>query len=304
MTGVAGLSRRERRLAVRHARRLLAMAVVCMLSGFLPLMVILVLQGVNAGRQSVEAVQVEDEQAAWSDGRKTLMLEQAQAYNRRLAENGQPAIGSLPDPTTGEADFAARADSEYWSLLSGTQDIMGTVRIPRIGVTLPIRHGSDESALGNGAGHLYGTSLPVGGESTHTVITAHRGVPDKELFTRLDELEEGDVFYLTVLDTTLAYRVTSVRETDPQDVSMVRIVEGEDLATLLTCTPYGVNTRRLLVTGKRASMPDDAPDVQDAPKDGKPVMVGVLVGLLVLVTGLMLVPCGRTVVGSHINRTR
>lgn len=304
MTGVAGLSRRERRLAVRHARRLLAMAVVCMLSGFVPLTVILILQGVNADRQAGQAVMVESEQASWPSGRKARMLEQAQDYNRRLVENGQSAIGSLPDPQTGEADFAARVDGEYWSLLDGTQDIMGTVRIPRIGVTLPIRHGSDESALGNGAGHLYGTSLPVGGESTHTVITAHRGVPDKELFTRLDELEEGDVFYLTVLDTTLAYRVVSVREADPQDVSMVRIVEGEDLATLLTCTPYGVNTRRLLVTGTRVSIPDEAPDVRDASKDGKPLKVGVLVGLLVLVTGLVLIPCGRTVVGSHINRTR
>ena len=300
MTAVRGMSRRERRLAARHGRRLLAVSVACMLAGLLPLFAILALQGVNAHRQSVEAVQAESEQAAWPDSRKTGMLEQAQAYNRRLAESGQSAIGSLPDPVTGETDFAARADTEYWSLLSGTQDVMGTIRIPRIGVVLPIRHGSDEGALANGAGHLYGTSLPVGGEGTHTVVTAHRGVPDKELFTRLDELEEGDVFYLTVLDETLAYKVTDVRESDPQDVSMVRIVPGEDLATLLTCTPYGVNTRRLLVTGTRVS----TPDVEDASKDAKPVWVGVLVGGLVLLVGCLLVPDARTVVGSHISRNR
>ncbi len=278
------------------------MAVVCMVAGLLPLFAILAMQGVNAAGQRTAAENVESAQESWPDERKTGMVELAEAYNRRLYEQGQPAIGSLPDPESGEADFSARADTEYHGLLAGVQNVMGTIRIPRIGVTLPIRHGSGEDALANGAGHLYGTSLPVGGENTHTVITAHRGVPDKELFTRLDELEEGDVFYLTVMGRTLAYRVWRVRETSPDDTSMVRVVEGEDLATLLTCTPYGVNTRRLLVTGRRVSIPDDAPTVADAPADRRPVLVGAVVALTILLVGCPLVPGRGTVDGRHIRR--
>lgn len=199
-------------------------------------------------------------------------------------------------------DFAAKADKDYWNALKGVQGVMGTIRVPRIGVTLTIRHGSDEEALANGAGHLYGTSLPVGGKNTHTVITAHRGVPDKELFTRLDELRKGDVFYLTVAGRTIAYKVVRIVNVDPSDTSHVRIQKGRDLATLLTCTPYGVNTQRLLVTGERAAMPDDVPKPENAPKDVKPLWVGVAVGVVVALVGLVAVPARPCVIGEHIGR--
>ena len=233
------------RNVTRRERRLLVIATVCLLLGITPLLAILAIQGGNARREAAEAASHEAAQAEWMPTEQKRVLERAKAYNRSLASSGQHAIGSITNPQTGTVDFSAKADKEYWNTLKGSQGVMGTIRIPHIGVTLPIRHGSDESALANGAGHLYGTSLPVGGKDTHTVITAHRGVPDKELFTRLDEMRKGDVFYLAAAGRTIAYKVVRTDTVDPQDTSQVRIRKGRDLATLLTCTPYGVNTQRL-----------------------------------------------------------
>ena len=123
---------------------------------------------------------------------------------------------------------------------------MGSVDIPRIGVDLPIYHGTSESTLELGAGHLYGSSLPVGGKGTHAVITGHRGLIKALMFTRLDELKKGDSFYVKVMGETLGYKVDRVSVIEPSDVSKLKIVEDEDRVTLMTCTPYGVNTHRLL----------------------------------------------------------
>ena len=154
---------------------------------------------------------------------------------------------------------------------------MASVEIPSIGVDLPVRHGADSYALDNGLGHLHGTSLPVGGTSTHSVITGHTGVADKALFTRLTELRKGDVFYVKVAAQTLAYKVTRIRKVDPDDLRSVRVQPGRDLVTLVTCTPIFLNTYRLLVTGERVSMPDDAPYPEDAPRtsgrDTRPYLV-------------------------------
>lgn len=286
-------TRRSLRLRARRSRRLLAAAVACLILGLVPLTGVLIVQGVNSSRAAAQAERQERAAASWTPAEQRRTLAGARAYNKALTASGQHAIGSITDPETGAVDFAAKADKTYWRTLKGAQGVMGTVRIPRIGVTLPIRHGSDETALANGAGHLYGTSLPVGGKSTHTVITAHRGVPDKELFTRLDELRKGDVFYLTVAGRTIAYKVFRIMDVDPQDTSHVRIEQGKDLATLLTCTPYGVNTQRLLVTGRRASMPDAAPYLKDAPKDMKPLWVGTGVGATVALLGCVTIPRGQ-----------
>lgn len=286
-------TRRSLRRRKRRARRLLAAAVACLILGLVPLTGVLIVQGVNSSRAAAQAERQERAMERWTPAEQRHALAQARVYNKALTASGQHAIGSITDPETGAVDFAARADKTYWRTLKGAQGVMGTIRIPRIGVTLPIRHGSDETALANGAGHLYGTSLPVGGKSTHTVITAHRGVPDKELFTRLDELHKGDVFYLTVAGRTIAYKVFRIMQVDPQDTSHVRIRKGEDLATLLTCTPYGVNTQRLLVTGRRAAMPDDVPKPEDAPKDIKPLWVGTGVGATVALLGCITIPRGQ-----------
>ena len=165
----------------------------------------------------------------------------------------------------------------YQNLLDFGDGIMATIEIPSIGVDLPVRHGADAYALENGAGHLHGTSLPVGGQSTHSVITGHTGVADKALFTRLTELRKGDVFYVRVAAQTLAYKVERIRKVDPDDLRDVRIQPGRDLVTLVTCTPIFLNTYRLLVTGERVSMPDDAPYPEDAPRttgrDARPLLV-------------------------------
>ena len=168
----------------------------------------------------------------------------ARAYNDAL----MPMI--LPDSFA--VAEASDRDEEYMSCLNINGDeIMGIVEIPKIDVELPIYHTTDEEVLEIGAGHLEGSSLPVGGESTHAVISAHRGLPSATLFTDLDKLEAGDHFLLHILDDTLAYEVDQIHVVEPDETELLSVVEGEDLVTLLTCTPYGVNTQRLLVRGHR-----------------------------------------------------
>ena len=129
--------------------------------------------------------------------------------------------------------------------------IMGYVEIPKIQVNLPIYHGTDAEVLDRGVGHLLGSSLPVGGESTHTILSGHSGMASQKIFTDLEHLTQGDVFYLNVLNETLAYRVTEINTVLPYETDLLGIVSGEDLCTLVTCTPYGINTHRLLVRGSR-----------------------------------------------------
>ncbi len=140
--------------------------------------------------------------------------------------------------------------------ITGT-GIMGYISIEKINVQLPIYHGTSEGVLEVGAGHLEGTSLPVGGESTHAVISAHRGLPSATLFSNLDKLEVGDTFRITVLDRVLTYEVDDIAIVLPEEVDKLQIEEGKDLVTLLTCTPYGVNTHRLLVTGHRIATEEE-----------------------------------------------
>lgn len=129
--------------------------------------------------------------------------------------------------------------------------IIGYVKIDKIGVELPVYHGTSEQVLNRGVGHLEGSSLPVGGESTHSVMSAHRGLPSAKLFTDLDRLEMGDTFQITVLDQVLTYQVDQVKVITPREIDDLQIVEGKDYCTLFTCTPYGINTHRLLVRGIR-----------------------------------------------------
>lgn len=196
-------------------------------------------------------------------------LADAAAYNRRLATNGQPVLGDNPDPFNGDEPTY---DSDYRHELDLPADgIMTTITYPRLGIDLPVRHGTTPDVLERGAGHMYGTSLPVGGKNTHTVISAHTGLADTLMFDKLHSLggqaRVGDVFYLNTLNQTLAYKVTSIRVVNPDEFDQLKIQPGQDLTTLLTCTPYGVNNKRLLVTGTRAHMPDQAPLPQHAPED-------------------------------------
>ena len=135
---------------------------------------------------------------------------------------------------------------------------MGYIEIPSIDVMLPIYHGTSEEVLQTAIGHIEGSSLPIGGPSTHCVISGHRGLPSARLFTDIDQLSEGDTFTLLVLDETLTYEVDQIRIVEPDDTSLLTIEEGQDLCTLVTCTPYGVNSHRLLVRGHRVENQETA----------------------------------------------
>ena len=168
------------------------------------------------------------------------MWSAARAYNRALAERS----------TNFALSDAQKEEYEKLLDISGV-GIMGYLEIPELNMSLPIYHGTEESVLQIAAGHLEWSSLPVGGESSHCVISGHRGLPSAKLFTDLDKLQEGDVFALRVLDEVLTYEVDQIRVVEPSQVSDLEIVEGSDLCTLVTCTPYGINTHRLLVRGHR-----------------------------------------------------
>ena len=186
-----------------------------------------------------------DEEAVMlSEKERNAMLEAARQYNQELLRNIE-----LLDPFS---PIKKEVDARYQSLLNTNEaGMMGYIRIPQIDVELPIYHGTEETVLQSGVGHFEGTSLPVGGESTHSVLTGHRGLPSKLLFTDLDKLKEGDVFYIKILGKTLAYQVDCILTVLPEDTKDLSVVSGKDYVTLVTCTPYAVNTHRLLVRGVR-----------------------------------------------------
>ena len=167
----------------------------------------------------------------------TKYFEDAEQYNQQLAQLGNPLA---------EKDKLDRYNEILD--LTGT-GMIGYITIEKIGVELPVYHGTSDDVLSFAAGHLEGSSFPVGGESCHAVVSAHRGLPSAVLFTNLNYMELGDTFYFTILDKTITFQVDQIKTIDPNDVSALAIKEGEDYCTLLTCTPYGINTHRLLVRG-------------------------------------------------------
>lgn len=205
----------------------------------------------------------------------------AEAYNKALV----PMI--LPD-SFAIADAQSEEDAAYEACLNITDDgIMGLVEIPKIDVKLPIYHTTSEEVLRNAAGHLEGSSLPIGGENTHSVISAHRGLPSATLFTDLDKLKKGDHFMVHVLDDTLCYEVDKISVVKPEDTSDLNVEDGEDLMTLLTCTPYGVNTERLLVRGHRVPYEEKYTDeTQSSISLETNYILWVIVGLLI--TGVLI----------------
>jgi len=198
-------------------------------------------------------------------------LRQAHEYNAALTSGALLQEGERLPTADGELENGPLA---YDSLLrAAPSDVMARLRIPSIDVDLPIYHGTSDSTLLRGAGHLQGTSLPVGGAGTHAVITAHRGLAEAKMFTDLDGVSPGDTFSIEVLGEVLTYRVVRTQVVEPDESEALRPVEGEDLVTLVTCTPLGINTQRILVTGERVTpTPDedlaavgDRPDVPGFP---------------------------------------
>ena len=168
----------------------------------------------------------------------TALFEAAEQYNRELNALKMPLV-EYP-----------QLDELYWSVLNVQGNgMIGFITVPKIGQELPVYHGTSEGVLAIASGHMQGTSLPIGGLGTHSVISAHRGLPTAELFTHLDRMEIGDIFYFTILDRTITYEVDQIRIVEPNDTSLVVTEAGKDYCTLLTCTPYGINTQRLLVRG-------------------------------------------------------
>lgn len=172
-------------------------------------------------------------------------LEKAREYNRELLGNVV-----LTDPF--DPDAVKKQNEDYDNLLNIAGDgVMGSVEIPSIDVYLPIYHGTDSESLEKGAGHLENSSLPVGGKGTHSIISAHTGLPSAKMFDNLTEVKEGDVFYIHVLNQTLAYEVNQIKVVLPENTSDLLIDRNEDYVTMVTCTPYGINSHRLLVRGTR-----------------------------------------------------
>ena len=168
------------------------------------------------------------------------ILQAAEAYNQNLAQNGVKFV------------WTDEERAEYQKQLSlEDSDVMGYITIDKIGVRLPIHHGTDESVLQTAIGHLEWSSLPVGGESSHCIVSGHRGLPSARLFTDLDKMQEGDIFTLSVLDRVFTYQVDQISTVLPNELENLQIEPGKDYCTLVTCTPYGINTHRLLVRGIR-----------------------------------------------------
>ena len=211
------------------------------------------------------------------------LKEEAIAYNNSL-------IGKSNRLNLSKAD-----EKEYESLLDVTgTGIMGYIEISKIRCSLPIYHGTDDAVLQIAIGHIPGSSLPVGGESTHCVLSGHRGLPSAKLFSKLDQLEVGDTFVLRVLDDVLTYEVDQILIVEPQEINSLQIEEGKDLCTLVTCTPYGVNTHRLLVRGHRRENLEDsmyARITADATQIDSMIVAPVLfIPLLLILIIVLLIP--------------
>lgn len=207
--------------------------------------------------------------------------ELAVAYNQTILPGAQ-------DEDSFSKEALLSASESYGSLLNLAGDgIMGYVEIPTIGVTLPIYHGTNNSTLERGVGHLLGSSLPVGGESTHSVLTAHSGMASQKMFSDLDRLKKGDIFFLDVLGEKLAYQVDQIKTVLPYDATFLQTEIGNDLCTLVTCTPFGVNTHRLLVRGTRIEYEEAEVIVEEKLETEEPVkstweqqyLQGILIGI-------------------------
>jgi len=198
--------------------------------------------------------------------------------------NANAAESPILDPWLDAQRPGTEAYQEYLSQLN-INDVMATVKIPAINVNLPIYHGTESATLDKGIGHLFGTALPVGGESTHTVLTGHTGLGTATMFDQLTSLKEGDVFYIEVPGRHLKYQINDIRVVLPNETETLNKVAGKDLATLITCTPYGVNTHRLLVTGERVPMDEETVAAESAQVKGtvlRPWMIAILIAVAII----------------------
>ncbi|MEE8701884.1 class C sortase [Bifidobacterium crudilactis] len=265
-------------------------AFVAVAAGLMIVLYPMLYQTYNAYKFAMLAEQSNRTVAQWPYPQAEEALAKAREYNRKLYATGPHNIGELNDPysqqehegdltdalgqmlgvqsgpDTSETSTSAQ-DEEYSSILNQGGGVIGSVEIPVISVKLPVYHGTSSSVLNSGAGHLYGTSFPVDEPGSHTVITAHRGLPTAMFFTRLGELDIGDEMYVTTMGKTFGYIVDRIEVIEPTDISKLGLTEGEERLTLMTCTPYGINSHRLLVSGLRGNIPQPVSPLPDARRD-------------------------------------
>lgn len=330
---------------VRHGKhrkdtRVHAFDIVCaggiMLAGIVLLAYPFVSQLIAAIGQSSVSSRCSSEQESVSARERAEIIERARAYNRRV-QRGETPLSGIGDPSSlSDLDYMGqltrrsasghqgreKARKARSSSSGGSADSspaysspvdplapFATLEIPKIHALLPIRHGTSDAVLSSGVGHLYGTSLPIGGRGTNAVLAGHRGLTTSLIFTRLDEMCRGDMFYVTVFGERLSYRVDRIWVVDPQDTSHYAIDRSADYVTLLTCTPYGVNTKRLLVRGTRVRSPHSKARA-DWRRNQYVRRVSFAVAALVCKLGLLHLLAGRVrrwrrhtdVVGSHVRR--
>lgn len=246
----------------------------------------------NRDRQTRSIVSYVEATGELSEEQIEEMLGKATAYNRHLRKTD--IQWELTDEQVAEYDALLNVDET---------NVMGCISIPKIDLTLPIYRGTEEEAMQVAATHLAGTSLPIGGKGTHTCITGHRGLPSALLFTNLDKLKEGDTWTITVLDRTVTYEVDQIRIVEPTDLDTLFIDPQSDLCTLITCTPYGVNTHRLLVRGHRIkNAPEEAVVYAEAVRvDARYVALAIAVPVLLV---MFLVAVLRPVSSRHSEKTK
>lgn len=232
---------------------------------------------------SSQAYIIED----YRDAVETMDTEEIEEAKEEALEYDRTEISSgTGDPFT-EAD--ANIDSGNYANILNVGDVMGYLDIPKLHVTLPIYHGTGELAMREGVGHMEGTSMPVGGSSTHCVLASHSGLTDAKLFTDLDKMKIGDKFYLTVLDEKLTYQVDQINVVLPNDTSKLQVKQGEDYVTLLTCTPTGMNTHRLLVRGMR--IPNEEEEVVAQKPISDLTILGIIWWMLPLMAAGLILFC-------------
>lgn len=203
--------------------------------------------------------------------------EAAEEYNQDIAQNGFK--WTMSDKETEEYNNELKIDESL---------AIGYIEIPKINEKLVIYHGTSEEVLRTGVGHISGTSLPIGGETSHCVLSGHRGLPSAKLFTNLDKLVVGDTFTINVLDMTLTYEVDQIRVVNPDDLTAITLEKGEDYCTLVTCTPYGINTHRLLVRGHRIDNPSGEANVIADALQIEPMYIAPFVAIPILILLLIL----------------
>jgi len=240
---------------------------------------------INQKNSSTIASDYEQEISHLSEEEEEAMIQQARDYNQSLI-----GIGSVMDPFSG-GDNNQTEDDIYNQLLKvDDTGMMGYIDIPKIDILVPIYHGTSEEVLQSGVGHLKNTSLPVGGESSHAVLSGHRGLANAKIFTDLNQIEIGDVFYIKVLHHTFAYQVDQILTVEPSDTSALAIEEGKDYVTLVTCTPYAINTHRLLVRGTRIPYEDAQEVAEELSLDrGMPFYMKALIGGIAAVIVIIIV---------------